>query len=92
MKILIALTLSICYLNAFYYPSHSCYKPSKPYKPFSFSSNWEVDSYNSKVRTYNLELQTYIDCIEEYVEEANSDIKKIQREQQEAIDDANRVY
>jgi len=92
MKIVILLVLSICYLNAFYYPSHSCRKPSKPYKPYSFSSNWEVDSYNSEVRTYNSDLEEYIECIEQYIEEANSDIKKIQREQQEAIDDANRIY
>ena len=71
------------------YPSHDCMKPTKPYKPYSFNSQWEVDSYNSEVESYNFELQQYLSCIDEYVENANNDIKRIKEKAQEAIDEAN---
>lgn len=66
-------------LGVFGYPSHDCIKPTKPIKPYSFSNQWEVDSYNSKVNLYNSKLEQYINCIQEYVENANNDIKRIKR-------------
>ena len=66
------------------YPSANCYKPSKPYKPYSFSSQWEVDSYNSKVDSYNSSMRIYTNCINTYVENAQNDIERIK----EAISDA----
>ena len=66
------------------YPSHKCTKPTEPYKPCSFNSQWEVDSYNSEVNSYNSELQQYSDCINEYIENANNDIELIREKIQEA--------
>ena len=71
------------------YPSHSCYKPSPPYKPYSMNSQWEIDSYNREVESYNADLEIYIDCINEYVENAQNDIKRIQEAASDAIDEAN---
>lgn len=71
------------------YPSHDCDKPIKPSKPYSFSSQWEIDSYNSEVESYNSQLQDYISCVEEYTDNANNDIKRIQEKAQEAIDEVN---
>lgn len=71
------------------YPSHDCIKPTKPTKPYSFDSQWEVDSYNSEVDFYNSQLQQYLNCINEYIENANNDIKIIKEKAQEAIDEAN---
>ena len=39
-------------------PSPSCFKPSKPY---TFSTQWDVDSYNSSVRRYKMCVETFID-------------------------------
>jgi len=66
-------------LGASRYQSAYC---NKPYKPFDFTSQWEVDSYNS-------DAKRYIDCIKTYVENANSDIKRIQEKANEAINEAN---
>lgn len=70
------------------YNDHSCSKPMKPYKPYSFNSQWEIDNYNMEVENYNYQWRSYISCIEEYLENANNDIKRIQEKQQEAIDEA----
>lgn len=71
------------------YPSHDCNEPVKPFKPYSFTSQWEIDSYNAQVKNYNSQLQDYIACLEEYTDNANNDIKRIQEKAREAIDDKN---
>lgn len=71
------------------YPSHDCSKPTKPFKPYSFNSQWEIDSYNSEVERYNFQLQQYLSCIDEYIENANNDIRRIKEKAQEAIDEAS---
>jgi hypothetical protein len=70
------------------YPSHSCTKPMKPFKPYSFNSQWEIDSYNSGVNLYNMQLRQYSNCIQEYLENANNDIKRIKEKSQDAINEA----
>lgn len=76
-------------LGLFGYPSHSCFKPTKPFKPYSLDSQWEVDIYNIEVDFYNSQLQQYSSCIDVYIESANNDIKRIKEKAQEAIDDAS---
>ena len=61
------------------YPSHYC---TKPYKPYSFETQYEVDSYN-------MEVQIYIDCINEYVGNARNDIDRITEQANQAINEAN---
>jgi len=74
----------------FGYPSHECNPPySKPYKPFSFNYQWEIDQYNSEVEIYNRELQEFLDCIDEYVNNAKNDIERIREKANEAINEAN---
>jgi hypothetical protein len=41
---------------------------SKPYKPFQFTSQFEVDSYNQQVDSYNDARARYIKCIDDYVD------------------------
>ena len=60
------------------YPSPTC---SKPTKPFDLSDQFSVDEYNS-------EIETYIQCVREYVDNGNNDIKRIREAQQDAIDEA----
>ncbi|MFQ5687830.1 MAG: hypothetical protein ACE5GV_14355, partial [Candidatus Scalindua sp.] len=76
-------------LGIFGYPSHDCTKPTKPIKPYSFSSQWEIDSYNDEVERYNSGLEQYINCIQEYVDNVNNDIKRINEKAEEAIDEAS---
>lgn len=72
------------------YPDHSCMKPSKPIKPYSFNSRWEIDSYNSQVDSYNMEHQLYVGCVKDYLENASNDIKRIEEKMDEAIEEAKR--
>lgn len=57
------------------YPSHACFKPTKPFKPYLFDNQWEIDSYNSSVNIYNSLLEQYLSCINKYIDNANNDIK-----------------
>ena len=66
-------------LGLFGYPDHDCYKP---FKPYSFETQYEVDNYN-------MEVEIYIDCINEYVEAAQNDINRIVEKANEAISEAN---
>lgn len=64
-------------LSYFGYPEHTC---RKPYKPYSFTTQSEVDSYN-------YDLERFVDCVQEYVDNADSDIKRIRERVDEAIAD-----
>jgi hypothetical protein len=76
-------------LGPFGYPSHQCNPPySKPIEPYQFESQWEVDSYNLEVERYNQELEGFIECVREYIENADNDVRRIQEKTDEAIRDA----
>lgn len=60
-------------------PSTSC---SKPYKPFSFNSQWELDSFNDEVEAYRR-------CIEDFVDEQQSAIDRHRQAADDAIDEWN---
>jgi len=62
-----------------YVSSHSC---SEPYKPYQFTSQYEVDSYNDEVEEFRT-------CIEDYIEEQNDAVRDHQRAAEDAIDDWN---
>ena len=71
------------------YEEHSCTKPTPPYKPFSLDNQWEIERYNLGVDSYNMELEIFYDCITEYIENAENDIKRIKEAINQAIDTAN---
>ena len=83
-----AIVLGGTNLDLFGYPSHKCYKPIKPLKPYSFSDQFEVDSYNSKVASYNSELMSYLDCLQRYIDNAKNDIERIKEKIKETIDES----
>lgn len=60
-------------------PSHSC---SKPYKPFQFNSQWEVDSFYEEVEAYKR-------CISNFVDEQNEEAVNHQEAASDAIDEWN---
>lgn len=63
----------------FFAPSHSC---SKPYKPYQFDSEWEVQQFQGEVERYKR-------CISDFVEEQEDAIRNHQQAAQEAIDEWN---
>jgi hypothetical protein len=75
--------LSVLFVNSvwadMFTPSHSC---SKPYKPYQFSSDWEV-------RQFQDEVEDYKRCINDFVEEQEDAVRKHQEAAQEAIDEWN---
>ncbi len=76
---LLAIVFGGSNLGMFGYSSHDC---SKPYRPYQFNSQYEVDDYNN-------EVNYYINCIEEYLDNAKNDILRIQNKMNDAIDEAN---
>ena len=60
-------------------PSHSC---SKPYKPYRFNDQYELDNFRSEVESYK-------QCIEDFVEEQNDAVRKHHDAAEEAIDEWN---
>jgi hypothetical protein len=76
--LLIAISFSLARADIFT-PSHSC---SKPYKPYRFTSQWELDSFRDDVRRYK-------SCIEEFIEEQEAAIKKHRGAANEAIEEWN---
>ncbi|CAK2846179.1 hypothetical protein CSB62_25795 [Vibrio splendidus] len=75
---LFSLTSSSVFADMFQ-PSHSC---SKPYKPYQFNHQYEVDNFNEDVRRYK-------ECINDFVEEQNDAVRKHSNAAEEAIDDWN---
>lgn len=62
-----------------YEPSTYC---SKPYKPYEFNSQWELDAFQSEVDEYRR-------CIEDFVDEQENAIRQHQYAIETAIDEWN---
>jgi hypothetical protein len=63
----------------FFPPSHSCYKPKKPY---NFTSQWDVDRFYHDVERYK-------SCINEFVDAQNNAITNHREAANNAIDEWN---
>lgn len=60
-------------------PSHSCYKPNKPYQ---FDDERQLQRFNDDVEEYKR-------CIADFVDEQNDAVRKHQNAAEEAIDEWN---
>ncbi len=60
-------------------PSHYC---TKPFKPYQFTSEYEVSNFKSEVDSYQ-------SCIEMFIDEQNDAIKKHRNAAEEALDEWN---
>lgn len=60
-------------------PDHDC---TKPYKPYTFTSQWEIDNFR-------LEVERYKDCISEFAEEQQQAAHHHTRAAEDAIDEWN---
>jgi len=81
LKTLAVLLVTVTSLSVYaeYVSSHSC---SEPYKPYQFTTQYEVDAYND-------ETEEFRTCIEDYIEEQNDAVRDHQRAAEDAIDDWN---
>ena len=70
-------------------PSHSCYEPTKPTKPFSLDNEWEIERYNRAIDQYNNEVEEFRDCIQSFVDEQNEAIRRHRSAADDAILDWN---
>ncbi|NCC19267.1 MAG: hypothetical protein EOM29_10050 [Bacteroidia bacterium] len=87
-KVLLIVFLVISLNADMFQPSPSCYEPTKPFKPYSFNSQWEVDSYNNLIRMYRIEVDDFRNCIQNFINEQNMAIKK----HADAIDEATNKW
>jgi len=60
-------------------PDHDC---TKPYKPYTFSSQWEIENFRNEVEDYKR-------CIAEFVEEQKDAIHNHTQAIDDAIDEWN---
>ena len=67
------------------YPSFSKMKPSKPYTSYNGTVS------RSQYESYKREVEAYIDAAEDYIDNGNNDIKRIQDAQSTVVQDANKV-
>ena len=81
LKTLAVLLVTATSLSVYaeYVSSHSW---SEPYKPYQFTTQYEVDTYND-------ETEEFRTCIEDYIEEQNDAVRDHQRAAEDAIDDWN---
>jgi len=63
-------------LSMFGYPESTCLKP---FKPYNFTSQYDIDLYNIQVREYN-------DCISWYIKGCINDIKRIKEAAKKAVE------
>lgn len=63
------------------YPECSCRKPMKTF----ISSKWELDDYK-------FQHARYIDCVNEYIDNANKDIRRIKEKAEQSLEEANRNF
>lgn len=100
-RLIVAVMLAPCFASAYViggtnfdfrgYPEPNCIKPIRPNKPYSFNSQWEVDSYNRQVESFNMQYDMYVDCVKTYLDNASKDIDRIKEKMKSAIDDARGV-
>jgi len=76
----IILGFSIPVLADMFTPSPSC---SKPIKPYEFTSQWELDSFNEDVQRYKR-------CIRDFIDQQNKAVEAHQQAANNAIDEWNR--
>jgi len=78
----IALNLALAPIKApadDWQPDHDC---TKPYKPYTFTSQWEIENFRSEVEDYK-------NCIAEFVEEQQQAIRNHTQAEDDAIEEWN---
>lgn len=77
---LISLVFAIPVYSDVIAPTHMC---MKPFKPYQFNNQWELDNFNDQVSSY----QT---CIEDFIDEQKRESNNHLQAAEYAIEDWNR--
>jgi hypothetical protein len=86
LVLVLGVTIVAEYVNAdAWQPSHSCWEPTKPSKPYSLDDQWEIDRYNNAVDNYNYEVEDFRQCIQSFVDEQKSAIRNHRNAAEEAL-------
>ena len=73
------------------YPAPACgERPEVPDRPEAFETEQAIAEYNVKVETYNASMERFAACVQEYVTNADADVRRIRKLAREAIDRVNR--
>ena len=73
------------------YPAPACgERPEVPDRPETFETEQAIAEYNVKVETYNTSMERFAACVQEYVTNADADVRRIRKLAREAIDRVNR--
>ena len=68
------------------YPEPACgERPQVPERPGKFDTEEAIVEYNAKVDAYNASMERLVECVREYVANANDDMKQIRKRAEEAI-------
>lgn len=68
------------------YPEPACgERPQVPERPEKFDTEEAIVEYNAKVDAYNASMERLVECVREYVANANDDMKQIRKRAEEAI-------
>ena len=69
------------------YPDSACgERPDIPERPEQFETEEAIAEYNAKADAYNVSMERLVECVREYVTNANEDIEQIRKRSREAID------
>ena len=72
------------------YPDPACAeRPEVPERAEKFETEEAIAQYNAKVDAYNASMERLVECVREYVTNANTDIEQIRKRSREAIDRLN---
>ena len=72
------------------YPDLACgERPEVPQRPEKFETEEAIEEYNAKVDAYNASMERLVECVQEYVANANDDMKRIRNRAEEAINSLN---
>ena len=73
------------------YPAPACgERPQIPERPEKFETEQAIVEYNVQVETYNASMERFVACVQEYVTNADADVRRIRKLMREAIDRVNR--
>ena len=72
------------------YPAPACAeRPEVPERAEKFETEEAIAQYNAKVDAYNASMERLVECVREYVTNANADIEQIRKGSRDAIDRLN---
>ena len=68
------------------YPEPACgERPEVPERPEKFETEEAIVEFNARVDAYNASMERLVECVREYVANANDDMMQVRKRAEEAI-------